>query len=159
MTKERFDEQVVALIGVLHSVSYSLLQNPHDQADAVQECIKKALMKRESLRDDASLKTWLIKILIHECHNIYRQKRRVIPSETIEIMVPPSANEELFHCVGELPEKFRLPLVLHCVSGYKTKEISAILRIHESTVKYRLTRARKLLTMMLEEGGNVDEAY
>ena len=40
-----------------------------------------------------------------------------------------------------LPEKLRLPLVLHYLEGYSLKEISAILAIPQTTVKSRLHQA------------------
>lgn len=151
MTKEQFDEAVLSLLGVLHSVSYSLLPNPHDQADAVQECIKKALMKRESLREDRYFKTWLIRILVNECHNIHRIKKRLVPTEAIEVIAPSAADPAQFEAINRLEEKLRLPLVLHYVSGYGTREIAGILQVTESTVKYRLVRGRKLLQQYINE--------
>lgn len=151
MDKATFDEQVVAQLGVLHSVSYSLLQNPEDQADAVQEAVKKALTRYQSLRDERYFRTWMVRILINECHNIHRQKRRLVPTEEVEIVVPPQADGALFESMGRLEEKFRLPLVLHHIAGYATKEVAHILRVPEGTVKYRLVRGRRLLETMLDE--------
>ncbi len=150
MTKEQFGDAVVSQLGMLHSVSYSLLPNPHDQADAVQECVKKALLKRETLRDDRYFKTWLVRILINECHSIHRAKRRFIPTESIEIVAPPNVNTELFDAMNRLDEKLRLPLTLHHIAGYATREIAGILHITESTVKYRLVRGRALLQQNLD---------
>ena len=151
MTKDEFDRQVVSLLDALHSVSYSLLQNPEDQADAVQECIKKALIKRDSLREDRYLKTWLVRILINECHNIGRAKKRSTPFAEIEVMAPPQANPVLFEALGMLEEHFRLPVVLHHIAGYSTREIAKILRVPEGTIKYRLVRGRTLLEKIMTE--------
>ena len=151
MTKAEFDRQVVSLLDTLHSVSYSLLTNPEDQADAVQECIKKALAKRESLREDRYLRTWLVRILINECHNIGRRKKRLIPCAEVEIVVPPQANNHLFEEVTALEEHFRLVIVLYYIAGYTTREVAQILRVPEGTVKYRLVRGRNLLRGALLE--------
>lgn len=151
MTKEMFDQQVLALERVLYRVTYSMLPNPHDQADAVQECIKKALIKRETLKDDRYFKTWLIRILVNECHNIQRQRKRMTPTEEIEIVVQPDVNRSLFEALQSLDEKHRLPIVLHHISGYTTKEVAQILRIPEGTVKYRLVHGRSRLEAILQE--------
>lgn len=145
MTKDTFEAQVLQLERNLYSISYSMLPNPHDQADAVQECIKKALAGRETLRNDGYFKTWLIRILINECHNIQRHRKRIEPTEEICTVAPDASDRDLFEAMNELTEKFRLPLVLHYISGYQTKEIAAILRIPEGTVKYRLVHGRKKL--------------
>jgi len=151
MTKELFNEKVIALLGILHSVSYSMLPNPEDQADAVQECIKKALIKRESLRDDQFFKTWLIRILLNECHNIHRQKKREVPTEEIPTVAPPSADRDLFYAMQQLDERFRLPIVLHHIEGYAAKEVSQILRVPEGTIKARLVRGRRYLQDILNQ--------
>lgn len=153
MTKDDFEAGILALENALYSVSYSLQPNSHDQADAVQECIRKALTKRETLRDDRYFKTWLIRILINECHNIQRQKKRLTPTETLEIVAPPESDHDLFDALNALDEKFRLPVVLHHVSGYSTSEVAAILKIPEGTVKYRLVHGRKRLQQLLSEKG------
>ena len=48
-----------------------------------------------------------------------------------------------------LPEKLRLPLVLHYLEGYPLKEISAILAIPQTTVKSRLHQGRAALKRAL----------
>lgn len=151
MTKEQFDERVLSLEQTLYNVSYNMLSSPHDRADAVQETIKKAMIKRESLRDDNFLKTWLIRILINECHNIQRMQKRIEPREYMEEPLPNTASRELLDALGQLDEKHRLPIVLHHISGYTTKEVAKILRIPEGTVKYRLVRGRETLQTILEE--------
>ena len=45
----------------------------------------------------------------------------------------------------ELPEKYRLVVVLHCLEGYSFSEIAGFLHITASAVSMRLHRARKLL--------------
>lgn len=151
MTKEAFAEQVVQLRSALYYVSYSLLPNPHDQEDAVQECIRKAFQKQESLRDEKYLKTWLIRILVNECHNIHRRRKREFPVEALPDTPPPEADREVFWSINRLDEKYRLPLVLHHYEGYTTKETAHILGIPEGTVKSRLLKARKLLGNYLQE--------
>ena len=66
------------------------------------------------------------------------------------------------YCTGiytwqmKLPEKYRLPTLLHYLEGYSLKEIARILRIPESKVKSRLHQARGKLRDLL--GGEDYEA-
>lgn len=155
MTKEAFEVQVVALVETLYRVSYSLLKNPEDQADAVQEAIGKALKKRESLREERYIKTWLIRILLNECYNILRKKQREIPSEDIKAVAPPGANRELYEALMSLEEKYRLPIVLHYIEGYDLRDVAQMMRMPEGTVKTRLSRGRlKLRDLLGEEVGS-----
>lgn len=145
MTKEEFTEQILEHRSTLYYVSCGLLKNRDDQDDAVQECIHKALRKRESLREDKYFKTWITRILINECYNVLRRKKREIPMEEMQVAPPVGAEYGLFHSVTELPEKLRLPIILHYLEGYATKDVAKILGVPEGTVKSRLKKARVLL--------------
>lgn len=50
-----------------------------------------------------------------------------------------------------LPEIYRVPLVLHYIEGYATKEIARLLTVPLGTVLARLHRARKLFERTLWE--------
>lgn len=152
MDREAFAREVLALKDVLYGISYTLLPNPEDQDDAVQECISRALQKREQLREARYLKTWLIRILINECYGVMRRRKRELPTDEIEAVAPPTADGEVFEALMTLEPKFRLPVVLHHIEGYGTREIARMLRVPEGTVKGRLVRARGKLKDMLEEG-------
>ena len=49
----------------------------------------------------------------------------------------------------ELPEKYRLVVVLHCMEGYSCSELAGFLRVSVSAVSMRLHRARKMLDEQL----------
>ncbi|MBQ4595610.1 MAG: sigma-70 family RNA polymerase sigma factor, partial [Firmicutes bacterium] len=49
-----------------------------------------------------------------------------------------------------LEEKYRLPIILHYMSGYTTEEIGRILHLPTGTVRSRLKRARERLKTELE---------
>lgn len=152
MTREQFDQAILSLRSMLYYVSYGLLANSNDQDDAVQEAIRKALEKRASLRDEKQFKSWLTRIVINECYNILRKRKREIPTEELPALeVPPQAKEELFDALMTLEVKRRLPIVLHYYEGYTTKEIAQILRVPEGTIKGRLVRAREQLGLLLQE--------
>lgn len=153
MTKETFLEKVLEHRSALYYVSYGLLPNKEDQEDAVQECIHKALKKRETLRDDQFFKTWITRILINECYNVMRRKKREVPSEQVAVVAPYTSNYGLFESVMELEEKLRLPIILHYLEGYTTREVAKILRTPESTVKSRLAKARVMLSQMIDFEG------
>lgn len=153
MTKEAFAEQVVLMQDVLYRISYSMLQNPNDQADAVQESLRRALQKRETLRHDEYLQTWLIRILINVCNDMMRRRAREIPVEEIRAALPPESDHVVVEALAQIDVRFRLPLTLHHIEGYTTKEIARILRIPEGTVKTRLARGRRYLKEILQEGG------
>lgn len=152
MTRDEFTEKVIDIREMLYRVSFSILPNPHDQDDAVQECIKKALIKRESLRQDIYFKTWIIRILINECYSVLKRRKREVLLEDVHAVLPPTADVELVDSLMGLDVKLRIPFILSYIEGYTNKEISSILKMPEGTVKWNLSKARKELRGYWNEG-------
>ena len=67
--------------------------------------------------------------------------------EAEEVNLP---DMDLRHAIDTLPEKLRLPLVLHYLEGYPVKDIAKMLGSTAGTVKNRLLEARKRLRGELE---------
>jgi RNA polymerase sigma-70 factor (ECF subfamily) len=153
VTSEAFAERIADMTQTLFRVSYTLISQPCDREDAVQECLRKAWQKRDRLRDDRYMQTWLIRILINECYNILRRKgRREMPlSELPERAAPPDADPALHDALMALPEAVRLPIVLHYIEGYKTEEIARMLNLPQNTVKSRMLKGRRELKILLSE--------
>lgn len=151
MTKEAFDKQVIDMQCTLYHIACTLLASPHDREDAVQECIRKALQKYATLREDRYFSTWLVRILINECYALLRRKKRELPMEMLPEEVPEGAKPEVYALLSALEEKYRLPIVLHHIEGYTTREIAGILRVPEGTIKGRLVKARTQLRGLLSE--------
>lgn len=154
MDRDDFAKQVTEAEPTLYHISKSILKNDCDCADAVQEAIVTAYGKLRSLRDERFFRTWLCRILIHECYRIYRANRKVVSLEEApqaELLQEQSRNPELFAAMMTLREELRLVIVLHYVEGFQVAEIAGMLRIPEGTVKSRLSRARAELKSALEE--------
>jgi RNA polymerase sigma-70 factor (ECF subfamily) len=154
VNRDDFAKQVTAAEPTLYHISKSILKKDCDCADAVQEAIVTAYGKLRSLRDDRYFKTWLCRILIHECYRIYRENRRVVSLEEAprtELSLEQSRDPELFTAIMTLREELRLVIVLHYVEGFQVAEIAEMLRIPEGTVKSRLSHARAELKLALKE--------
>ena len=152
MTNDEFAERIVGMTQTLYRVCYAMLPQAADREDAVQECLKKAWEKRGSLRDERYLQTWVIRILINECHNIQRRAKREAPAEALpDRPAPEGADRELHDALLHLETKLRLPIVLHYMEGYSVAEIARMLRLPAGTVKSRMLRGRKALKDMLKE--------
>lgn len=129
-----------------------MLFEPNDRMDAVQEAILKAWANVDRLRNERFFETWLTRILINECHNIQATRKRIAPLEYVpESKEEASGGERIKDAVLSLEMDFRMPVILHYMEGYKTREIARILEIPEGTVKTRLARAKQKLRRMLEE--------
>lgn len=152
MDKEEFTRAVLEYESTLYRVAKSMLGSEADCADAAQNALLRAWEKQHTLRDTAYFKTWLTRILINECRAMLRQRARFVPleAEIAEGEIAPEGGGELYEAVMGLDEKYRLPVVLHYIEGFKTAEIAAMLRLPEGTVKTRLRRAREILREELE---------
>lgn len=76
MDKEDFLRLALDAEPTLFHVSFSILHDEQDCADAVQEAILKAYENRHKLKEIKYFKTWIVRIVINECYNILRKKRR-----------------------------------------------------------------------------------
>ena len=85
MTDEEFTERLSAMLEPMYRISCSQLRNACDRDDAVQETLYKAWNSRKKLKNEQYMKSWVIRILINECHNIQRkQKHEVVTNELPE---------------------------------------------------------------------------
>lgn len=151
MTKAQFEAQVVVLMDTLYRVSRSLLWRKQDQLDAVQNCLLRAWQNKDKLRDEDRFRPWLLRILVNECHTLCRTNRRIVYVEEINGVVEMS-EPTLLDEIQELPEKIRIPFVLHYIEGFSVQEAAHVLSIPIGTVKTRLRKGRELLKNMIGEG-------
>lgn len=151
MTNEEFVSQISDAQTTLYRVAKSILKNDEDCADAIQNAVLKAFDKIGTLKQEKYFRTWLTRILIHECYQIMGKKKEQVPyEEYMEKKEDSLGDSEVFYALMELDEMYRVPFTLHYIEGYSTKEIAKILDISISNVKIRLSRARAKLQERLE---------
>lgn len=152
MTDRQFSERALACAERLHRISYLILGREADCEDAVQEALMRAWLHISTLRDESYFETWLIRILINQSRNMLRQRLRHPTTEIPESLPAPEPPDRALHdALLSLDAKCRIPIILHHLEGYEVREISGMLRIPETTVKYRLRRGRELLRLQLKE--------
>ena len=83
MSDEEFSQRITAMTQTLFRVCYAQLRQPCDREDAVQETLRKCWQKRGQLRDERYLQTWVVRVLLNECHSIQRRSARVQPAEQL----------------------------------------------------------------------------
>ncbi len=155
-------EQLYQLHGArMKSVAWNLLGNETDAEDAVQEAFLKAFRGRGNFQGQASLSTWLHRIVVNTCLDARRRARRHPEDEAIEPDTPDALHPStgtphhplrmaLEKCMARLGEKQRTAFVLYEVEGFSHAEISAMLNISEAASKNRLFEAKKELRTMLK---------
>lgn len=148
---DAFTELMQSQMQNMYKTARAMLRDDEDAADAISETILICWEKMEQLKKPEFFKTWMTRILINECHNILRQRKRVYPVDEIE-EVPEAdgayENVEWLETMQGLDEKYRMVLVLYYVNGLKTTEIGSVLHIPVSTVRTRLARGREQMARL-----------
>ena len=124
--------------------------------DIVQESLLRAWRSRDTLKDPAAARAWLLTILRREHARLYERKRLelVVLDEQVEMQPGPRVAEpdgDLFalrHAIMRLPIEYREPLVLQVLGGFSTEEIARELALSPTAVLTRLFRARNKLRVI-----------
>jgi RNA polymerase sigma-70 factor, ECF subfamily len=156
----------------LFRVSRSLLRDAAEAEDALQEAYLSAYQAMPRFRAEASLATWLTRLVVNECMTrLRRQLRRhnIVPIVSAQAAAsqeedsveehPGAASDDtpdralvraelrslLERRIDALPEDFRTVFVLRAVEELSVEETAECLGIPEATVRTRHFRARSLL--------------
>ena len=156
-----FQREAMQLEKLMYHVSWSILRNNDDCADAVQEALTRAWQKKYTLRSMDRFKPWLMRILVNQCNDMLRrQKRRsFFPlDEAAESVAAPEEPLELMDAIGQLKKEWRVVIVLHYMEGCSVQEISAMTGTPTGTVKARLSAARRRLGTLLSDEWEEEKA-
>ena len=147
MMEERpFTQKLLESEPMLYRIACALLRSEADRQDAMQATALKAWKNRASLREEQYFRTWISRIMVNECHNLHRKNSRYVPVEELpDRPAPDSGEQETRLMLESLPEKQRVPLVLHYLEGFSLEEIARVQHISLALVKYRMHQARKAL--------------
>ena len=171
-----FEQDALQYSRQLYSAAMRMARNPADAEDLVQETYLKAYRAYHTFQEGTNLKAWLYRILTNTYINKYRKESRR-PSEvdlgdvedlylyrrigseesaeasrtTEERVLDGLVESDIKTAVEELPENFRMPVLLADLEGFSYKEIAEILDIPIGTVMSRLHRGRKAMQKRLWE--------
>lgn len=157
MRQEVLAQEIRAYRINLFRVAKSILHMDIDAEDAVGECIASAFAHHAEIRNEKSIRPWLMKILVRESYKIQKQRERVeYTSELPDIPVEDRIEEkELWKLVCRLSPEYRSAIVLFYYEDMSIREIANTLSVPQGTVKARLSRGRQKLKSLLEEEGGV----
>jgi len=169
-----FADLAMPYMSALYSAALRMTRNPADAEDLVQETYLRAYRGFGGFQEGTNLKAWLYKILTNTFINTYRAKkrrpeqeqlddvedfylyRRLGGLEAVEADRSPEAEvldaipeESVKRALEDLPEQFRIAVLLADVEGFSYKEIAEITDVPIGTVMSRLHRGRKALQRRL----------
>ena len=153
-TREGFAAAAAPLERLLLSVSYGVLRSWDLAADAVQNALLKGWRYRRSVKDAQSFKAWLVKIAINESKNLLRRGFTVeLDENTADEPTDRELRLDVRRAVYDLPEKYRLPVILFYFEDMAVADIAKALDLPEGTVISHLHRGRARLREELKEYG------
>ena len=133
MEKAEYQRIAEKYIKSVYYVALNFCNSKSDAEDAVQNAFYKLLNTNKDFKDDAHIKSWLIKVAINECKMMWRTywRKNVISFEELNEEPEYVENDyrELFDEVMKLPLKYRAVLHLYYYEGYSCDEIAQILNI------------------------------
>ena len=145
----------------VYAAAFSVCKNAADAEDILQETFLQYHQTNKQFESEQHIRAWLLRVALNRAKDVYRQKKRrreTALEDYMETLTFPSPESgALFSAVMALPEHYRSVIHLFYYEDYTVDEIAKLLRLTQSNVKVRLSRARKLLKESLGEDWNEDE--
>ncbi|MBM4143124.1 MAG: sigma-70 family RNA polymerase sigma factor [Lentisphaerae bacterium] len=171
-----FDELVKALGGAVHDLAFRMTGNAHDADDMTQEVFLKLHRSLRKFRWQSKFTTWLFTLAANTCRSGRRRLWRIARAEGLslddnrdptrpklepadpterpeEALARSELREQIEAAVMELPDEYRMALVLRDFQGLAYEEIAGALGCSVGTVKSRLSRARRRVKERLVRQG------
>ncbi len=165
--RQAFNRLVIQYQRLVYNFLYRLGPCSQNVEDLAQEVFIKVFRSLRSLKDPDQFTSWLHKIAIRVYIDDRRQHKRLNdrmvgddgvldrhpdpqadPARTLEQQ---ELQQALQDAIEQLPEEYRLAIVLREIQDLSYDEIAAILHCSIGTVRSRIFRGRQLLRNMLEE--------
>ncbi|MEE9442571.1 MAG: sigma-70 family RNA polymerase sigma factor [candidate division Zixibacteria bacterium] len=183
--RNRFEQEAMVHTDALMRTARRMTNNENDAQDLVQESMLKAYRFFDKFEPGTNCKAWLFKIMTNIFINNYRSRAKAPKSmafdevddsflfgQLAKFKGGDDPEKEFFskifdddvkEAINELPEDFRIVVVLSFLEGFAYQEIADITGLQIGTVKSRLHRGRKLLQKSLLDyaikNGYIKEPY
>jgi RNA polymerase sigma-70 factor, ECF subfamily len=173
--KQRFEDEALPLLDSLYAGALRMTRNPADAEDLVQDTMVRAYRAFDRFEPGTNLKAWLFRIMTNAYINTYRKKQREpqkVSQDDVEefdlyqelknrdpnyettpetLVLDSLVDSDILTAIDELPEQFRMAVVLSDLEGFSYAEMAQIMDVPMGTVMSRLHRGRKALQKRLWE--------
>ncbi len=179
--KREFETIFLPLLDNLYNIALRMTRNVKDAEDLVQEAYLKAFRFFHRFERGTNARAWILTILTNTFRTRYRKKKQepdMVDFQAIENfcladelvkeitasdkseargaaavteMLKDYVSDDVINALENVPEQFRLAVLLSDVEGFSYQEIAEILNISVGTVKSRIFRGRKILQKQLWE--------
>lgn len=168
--REFFEKGVIAEMDSLYGAALRMTRDASQAEELVAETVARAWASLDTLKDRACFRSWLFRILMNRFISGYRKKKsEPVTEEWVggegedenfslfeklhqpfllwwgnpeQEFVNKLLREDLCRAIDELPEAFRMVVMLVDVEGFSYEETAEALDVPVGTVRSRLKRAR-----------------
>ena len=165
--KEYFAELVGRYKNLVYSIILRMINNQDEVGDLAQEVFIKVYKNLHRYYPDFKFSTWIIRITTNHVIDYRRKKlQETVPLESVEFetdsgdspedsYIKEERKAELKKMVDDLPDMYKIPIVLYHSEGLSYQEIAEIIEEPLSKVKNRIFRGRRMLkeSLMSLRGG------
>jgi RNA polymerase sigma-70 factor (ECF subfamily) len=160
-----FAELVTRYQVAVYNLCFRMLGQSEEAEDAAQEVFLRIYRQLGSYNSAHRFSTWVLSIASHYCIDQLRKRRlTVVPIDGIvdwarsrgpqpdDLALDGERRDEIQAHLQQLPEKYRLALVLRYWHDLSYSEMALAMQLPENTVKTRLHRARQMMAALIKEG-------
>lgn len=155
--QDAFAEIVARYKKLVYSVVYKIMDDNQEVGDISQEVFIRIYKSLDRYNPEYRFSTWCVKIATNLCLDTLRRRKTVyVPLEDAEgtccsletpedKAVRSEQSRKIRQAVSELPDKYRIPIVLFHQNNMSYEEMSKVLNEPMTIIKNRLYRARLML--------------
>lgn len=161
--EDAFAELLTRYKNLVYSVILRMVNDMEDANDLAQEVFIKVYKNLDKYQLEYKFSTWLIRITTNHVIDYRRKKKQDTISMDDMVYEPADDNtpekeyisreekQSLAEVIGDLPDIYKIPIVLYHQQGLRYQEIADIIGEPLSKVKNRIFRGRKMLKEKLEK--------
>ncbi|MHB2150442.1 sigma-70 family RNA polymerase sigma factor [Calditrichota bacterium LG25] len=167
-----YDQLMEMYHDAVFNIILRMVHNRQEAEDLTQETFIKAYNSINSFNEEYAFSTWLFKIATNHCIDFFRKRKLVTYSmdEPIKYkddeiaheyadsdptvdkkMVDGEKSNIIKQAIEQLPDKYRMAIILRHHEEKSYEEIAEILNLPLGTVKARIFRAREMLKKILKD--------
>jgi RNA polymerase sigma-70 factor (ECF subfamily) len=161
---EAFERLVVRYEARVRRLAFAFVRDESLAEDVTQDTFLQALRRIDSLKQAASVRSWLFSIAVNRARDELRRRSRWVPADFgpdaergpvatdatgEDRVLQRQQRGHLQRVIAELPDRYRVPLLLKEVEGMTYQEIGRMLGIPMGTAQIRIHRARLRLREQL----------
>lgn len=169
--KDVFSVLVSRYKNLVYSIILRMITDSEEANDLAQEVFIKIYKNLEKYYPQYKFSTWVIRITTNHVIDYRRMKKQDnVPIDDVSYDLSSDESPESLYLkkerkisieklVSELPEMYKIPIVLYHQQGLSYQEIAQVTDESLSKVKNRIFRGRRMLKeslLKMKEGGNIE---